>query len=130
MEGTDITEPIVKLSQNQATCICLRRCATLSQKYGDFSSLHLTESWRWGWLRCAIMSREKCGQASSQRPCRRTQHSDHRCDDELERPQIVRGWISRDISSNPCEYRSGHGSTHRNNNRQDAGFTNCTGGSG
>lgn len=45
MEGTDITEPIVMLSQNQVTCICLHRCATLSQKYGDLSSLHFTESW-------------------------------------------------------------------------------------
>ena len=77
-----------------------------------------------------IMSREKCGQASNQGPCRRTQHSDHRCNDELKRPQIVRGWVFRGINSNPREYRSGHGSTHRKNDRQDAGFTNCAGSSG
>ena len=76
------------------------------------------------------MSRENRGQASYNRPYRRTQDSDHRCNDEFERPQIVRGWIFRGISSNPCEYRSGHSSTYRKNDRQDTGFTNCAGSSG
>ncbi len=77
-----------------------------------------------------IMSREICGQTSNQGPCRRANHSDHRCNDELERPQIVRGGIFRSIDSDPCKYRSGHGSTYSKNHRKEAGFTNCAGGSG
>ena len=70
-----------------------------------------------------IMSREKCGQASNQSPCRRAKHSDHRCNDELEWPQIVRRWVFRGINSNPRKYWSGYGGTDSKNHRHEAGFT-------
>ena len=131
MEETDTTEPDVILSQNQTTCVVVALPSVCpSHRNRDaslrFASLHV---WHRNLLRCAITSGEKCGQASNQRPCSRTQHSDHRCDDELKRPQIVRGGVFRGINSNPREYRSGHGSTYSKNHRQEAGFTDCAGGS-
>jgi hypothetical protein len=114
------------LFHNQSTCVVALLC--LMSTSGGLWAVQFGRLQRW--LGCAFMAGEKCRKASYQGPCRRTKHSDHSCNDDLERPQIVRGWVFRSINSDPCEDRSGYGSTYSKNHRQETGLTNCAGGSG
>ena len=82
MEETDSTEPTVMLSQNQGTCAVAFLSVWPSPRNRGTSHLFASPHSRLQrGLGCVFMAREKYGQASNQGPCRRTQHSDHRCNE-------------------------------------------------
>src|SRR5688572_27404679 len=97
---TDTTERTIKASQKQSTCHCSKSsvCDPALRRVGN--------SLQRG-LRCTLMSREDSRHAPNQGSCRRNQYADHRCNDQLERPQVV--WVGSFAVSTAIRARIGAG---------------------